>query len=510
MSAVVYTRVSTDEQAKNGLSLQGQKESALKYCADIGAEVENFFSDEGESAKTANRPKLLEALEYCKKNFKSVDYFVVWKFDRLARNTEDHLIIRATLKKFGIKICSVTEHLEDDPTGRLMETILAGYAQFDNEVRGERSSAGVKRRIEEGGWPHMAPLGYTNFTDSLRRPTLKANETAPMIKSYLLEYLKGGRNLREMNQYAWELGIRSKSGKRLSYQQSINILRNPIYAGLVLSKMLSSPIQGLHEGLITLEQHEAIIEKLDGKKNGKSGAIFLADWPLRNGFLKCADCSNSLTGSAPRGRKKHYPMYSCTTCRARSVGHRVSVPREEVHKQFEMLLESITPNEIAMKLFREVVVKKWNNAHQDEKRRTSELQQKIDVLEKRRQTIIDKFLDGHLLPEEKLEQSALVDSELLRTKLLMSETAEHAVNADVLINFGINMISNLPKLWRIADTVERQRLQQAVFPEGLTYSFEHGFRTAVTGELYGVLEQLGQKDSNVVGVVGLEPTTNRL
>ena len=72
------------------------------------------------------------------------------------------------------------------------------------------------------------------------------------------------------------------------------------------------------------------------------------------------------------------------------------------------------------------------------------------------------------------------------------------------------MIQNAPKLWRIANDLERQRLQTAIFPEGLTYDFVKGFGTAKTSELYEVIQEFDNKKSNVVGVVGIEPTTKTL
>src|ERR1700736_6923677 len=95
--AVIYTRVSTDEQAKNGLSLKGQEDAAREYCKREGIEVAEIFCDAGESAKTANRPQLIASIAYCTDHFKEIDYFLVWKMDRLARNALDTAVIDANL-----------------------------------------------------------------------------------------------------------------------------------------------------------------------------------------------------------------------------------------------------------------------------------------------------------------------------------------------------------------------------------------------------------------------------
>ena len=190
--AVIYTRVSTDKQAKNGLSLKGQEDAAREYCAREGIDVAKVFCDGGESAKTANRPQLLASLAYCTEHYKEIDFYIIWKMDRLARQTYDSSMIDATLQKLGIQLCSVTEPISNTSSGSLTKNVLAAFAQFDNDVRSERSSNGLRRRVEEGGWPHMAPVGYKNYTDVLKRPTLTKTKQAPLIAEWLREYLKGG------------------------------------------------------------------------------------------------------------------------------------------------------------------------------------------------------------------------------------------------------------------------------------------------------------------------------
>lgn len=511
--AVIYIRVSTDEQAVNGLSLQGQEKSAREYCRNNNIEVAEVFCDAGESAKTANRPQLIASIKYCTEHYKEIDYYLVWKFDRLARKVYDAAVIDATLQKLGIQLCSATEPINDSPIGSLTKTMLAGFAQFDNDVRAERSTSGVRRRIEQGGWPHMAPLGYKNFTDSLRRPTLVQTEQAPLIAKWLREYIKGGYTKRGMNQLAWDMGIRSKQGKRISYQQSIYMLSNPVYAGLVFSKMIPEPIEGLHDGVIKISEHEAILERLEGRKKASNGMAATQEWPLRSSFVKCADCGESVTGSSPKGRTKNYPMYHCPKCRSKTVGHRVSVSRDRLHDEFEELLGSVTPSEATLKLFRSQVVKKWQDAHKEQRVEQQTLRKNLDKLKDRKERVINLFIDGNLTPDEKLEQTSKIDAEILRTELKLNEANDEVVSSEVLIDFGINMIQSAPKLWRIADDVERQRLQTAIFPEGLTYDFVKGFGITKTGDLYLSIARFADvtaESSNVVGAVGVEPTTKRL
>ena len=511
--AVIYTRVSTDEQAKNNLSLKGQKDAIQDYCKRLNIEIAEPFCDAGESAKTMDRPDLIRSLAYCSEHYKEIDYYIVWKLDRLARVALDTATINATLLKLGIKLQSATEPIDDTSIGRLTTTMLAGFAQFDNDVRSERSTSGVKRRIEEGGWPHMAPLGYKNIKDSQGRPTLEQSDQAFTIAKWLREYIKGGYTQKAMNTLAWDMGIRSKKGRRLPNQQTINMLRNPIYAGLVFSKMLDAPIKGLHEGIISFEEREAILDKLDNRKKSTNGVKASGDWPLRSSFLKCADCGESITGSAPKGRSKNYPIYHCPKCRAKAVGHKVSVPRDKLHEEFESLLESITPSEATLKLFRYQFARKWQNVHKEQVVQQQQLQQELRTLKERKQRVMTLFIDGDLSADDKIEQTGKIESEILRTELKLNGANDEVISSDVLIDFGINMISSVPKLWRICDELEQQRLQTVIFPEGLTYDFDKGFGTVKLSELYLLINKITTEVailSNLVGAVGIEPTTKTL
>src|SRR3989338_3417827 len=157
--AIIYIRVSSSEQIA-GTSLDDQEARCRKYCDDLGLKVLHVFREEGASAKTVDRKALLEAMEFCRKNKGTIEACVVWKVDRFARNAEDHFYVRKILMGYGVMLQSVTEPIGTNPTEKLMETMLAGFAEFDNAIRGIRCSNGMKARIAQGIWPFKPPTGY--------------------------------------------------------------------------------------------------------------------------------------------------------------------------------------------------------------------------------------------------------------------------------------------------------------------------------------------------------------
>src|SRR5437762_2554234 len=159
MNGVIYCRVSSKEQIE-GTSLESQELACQEYARQNHIKILRTFVERGESAKFADRAQLLELIDFCKEKKGQVQTLLVWKVDRFARNVGDHFNIKASLLKYGVQVVSVTEPIDSKPEGKLMETILAGFAQFDNDIRAMRTVKGMRRKIQEGIFPWRPPLRY--------------------------------------------------------------------------------------------------------------------------------------------------------------------------------------------------------------------------------------------------------------------------------------------------------------------------------------------------------------
>lgn len=146
-NGIIYCRVSSAAQVDN-TSLESQENACKDYAAREGVEVTKVFIEKGESAKTAQRTEFQKALGFCGDKKNHISYFIVYKLDRFSRNQNDHAITRALLKKNGISLRSVTEPINDSSTGRMMEGIISVFAEFDNNVRTERSTNGMKESLK--------------------------------------------------------------------------------------------------------------------------------------------------------------------------------------------------------------------------------------------------------------------------------------------------------------------------------------------------------------------------
>ncbi len=230
--AVIYIRVSTKEQTEN-LSLPTQLRACEEYCRREGLDVLERFREEGESAKTADRTELQRLLAFCRTNKGRVHFVVVFNLTRFARDKYDHFALRSLLKSLGISLRSATEPIDDTSTGKLMEGVLAAFAQFDNDVRSDRTRAGMKAALELGRWVFLAPLGYMNAPRTLGKSLMPDPERAPLVRRAFEEYATGQFTKQQLLQQVTAWGLRNRRGQPLSSQAIGMLLRNQLYAGIV-------------------------------------------------------------------------------------------------------------------------------------------------------------------------------------------------------------------------------------------------------------------------------------
>src|SRR5581483_7038563 len=164
-NAVLYLRVSTKEQAQRdgdpeGYSIPAQREACRRKAASLDAVVVEEFGDKGESARKADRPQLQALLSYIRANH--VDYVIVHKIDRLARNRADDVEITLAIRSAGAKLISCSENIDETPSGLLLHGIMSSIAEFYSRNLANEVIKGSVQKARTGGTIGKAPLGYVN------------------------------------------------------------------------------------------------------------------------------------------------------------------------------------------------------------------------------------------------------------------------------------------------------------------------------------------------------------
>ena len=261
-TAVSYVRVSTKEQAErdgdpDGYSLPAQLDANRRKAAAKESIVIEEFVERGESAKFADtRPELQRMLKYLQAN--RVDYVIVHKVDRLARNRLDDAQIHMVIKQTGAELVSATENIDETPSGMLLHGIMSSIAEFYSRNLANEVVKGMEQKAKTGGTPGKAPLGYRNVrlvTDDGRevRTVDVDPERAPLITWAFEAYATGDWTLSRMAAELEHRGLRTrqtpKSPGRVLRQNSLHkILTTPYYMGEVTYRGARYP--GRHQPLV--------------------------------------------------------------------------------------------------------------------------------------------------------------------------------------------------------------------------------------------------------------------
>ena len=499
--AVVYCRVSTMEQVENN-SLPNQEKACNEYCERQGFEVAKIFVDEGESAKTKDRPALLSMIEYCKKSKGKVQAVVFYKIDRFARKQEDFHALRAILSKSGVRLHSATESIQDDPTGKLMEGMLAAFAQFDNDVRAERTVVGMKASLQAGKWTYAAPLGYVNSRTATGEITMEiCPETGPLVREMFEMFATGRHTQKEILEHFTRRGLRGKNGKKLRGQTLNKILRNPLYPGWITSSLLGEErVKGNFVPLVSQE----IFDGVQGVRLGKRPTITPhlrnhPDFPLRM-FVRCGACGKPLTASWSSGNGGKYGYYRCPRKACRQVNTR----KERLEGLFVKYLERLKPKPKYVGLLRGIIEDNWKEKQAGSIAERTAMEAQLEKLMGRKQRLVEFLVAGTLDESTYKEQVDSIEAEIIVKQIELNEAKMEGFDIEAVLNFAEHLILNASRLWSEANIDQKQRLQKVFFPEGMTYLHKE-FGTAATCLFFNHLQVLRSQKSTLVAPRGIEP-----
>jgi site-specific DNA recombinase len=511
MRAIIYCRVSTDRQVKQGASLEVQRKACLEYCEKQGWEVIHIFMEEGESAQSLDRTELRRLTEFCQKQKHRVDVMVVHSIDRFARETLDHKILRSLLMSYGVTLRSVTQPaIDDSPEGDLMEQILSGIAQYDNRLRARRTVSGMKAKMQKGGWPFKAPLGYRNSVAPDGRKTLVHDALrSPLVKA-IFEMFSGGLYTKQQILKHFNLhGLRTLAGRPLSAQTLSRMLRNPLYAGIIKVegkkvKDWGMSEKGDFEQIVSLSTFQKVQDVLSGKQvSSTPRKRNHPDFPLRN-FVRCVSCGRALTGSWSRGRNgTRYAFYRCQNrvCTA----NKRNLKRHDIERGFIDFLRKLQPNRDHAALFRAIVLDTWQEKRSSAFEKANILEKKVSGLrDSRRKLNNARIVDEVLSHEEYLEMKAGLESELVEAEFELREAKSTELDVETLIGFAETVMSDAARMWQEMSPDQKQRFQQLLFPKGVQYG-DGVYRTASTCLMFNHVQAGDISKDQLVALPGIEP-----
>lgn len=484
--ALIYIRVSSEEQVQN-YSLGTQEEICRREAKFKGYEVVEVFREEGQSAKTIlGRPELLRLLDYCRKNKKEIGAIIVYRLDRLSRKTEDFLAIKRKLVDYNIAILSANEPTGNSPTEKLLETILASFAQHDNDVRSERTKNGLRARFLAGKVTNTVPYGYINQ----KGYALKDPKTFDTYQKAWELMSTGTKSLRQMRD------IMEDWGEKISIQKVQHMFRNKFYMGILTSRSYPEQVKGQHIPMVSEELFYKIQTILDSRNPNKTVLPMRhrdnPEFPLRR-IVRCGRCGTPFTAAWSKGRNGKYGYYFC---RKRCTGQ--SVPMGKLDEEMKSFLKKMSPTEQGLKLFIKAFLNTFQKKLKEVNKRQGNAEDEVDKLKTLRQTLVEKNLAGTFSDEIFKEQNAVIEQKL---------AAAYSANDNELINqfnveAGIKFLED--KLKDLSATYEASTPMLAALRSFLGSIFLSGFAWQYPGysncEISPLYQSIRQFDDPAVSL----------
>ncbi len=514
--AIIYCRVSSKKQKTEGDGLNSQEHRCRQYAELRGLTVDAVFSDDitggGDFMK---RPGMAGVLSYLKKNCRHRYVVIFDDLKRFARDTRFHLTLRDTLAQYQASVECLNFRFEDTPEGRFVETVVAAGGELERHQNGRQAVQKMTARVERGYFVTRAPVGY-RYEDSKRegRVLVPDEPFASIMREALEGYASGRFDLQVEvvrfleNHPEWP---RNQSGKRAQHVNETRVsalLRHPVYAGIVAAPYWGvSARKGLHEALISLETHQAILHRLNGNRRAPARKDLSDDFALRGAVL--CGCGSPLTAGWSKGRAKSYPYYLCHNrgCTAGAYGK--SIARGQIEGEFEALLQSLVPTEALFKAAFRMFKDLWEDRQRSAWERARDLKARLAQTERQISVLLDRIVEA-TQPDVVQAYEARIAA-LSTEKLVLSEkiakSGQPSRSFEQSLRTACDFLANPYKVWNSGRLEDRRTVLKLAFTRRLEYIRNQGFRTADIALPFRLLAQAAMPEDGMVGATGIEPVT---
>ncbi|MDP6130951.1 MAG: recombinase family protein [Dehalococcoidia bacterium] len=417
--AAIYCRVSTDRQEREGASLDTQLRDCQRFCETKGfVEVAQYV--EAESGLNSDRPEYQKVLKAAQEG--RFDTIVVWRMDRLGRDTADYFYALKAMRRLGVDIHSATEPT-DNP---FVQGLFGLLGEEESRRLSFRVIPNKRARARDGKWNGQAPFGYDlGKAPDGKGSVLVPNSDAPAVEKLFRQYAIGRTSLGELTMCLAE------KGHKFSRQGVRQILRNRAYVGQVVYGLQarsrfaapSEPFEaeGLHPALVddaTFQQvHDRLITNRHRRRGGPHPQFLLS------GLLRCGKCNRPMVGKKTAHR---WVQYICSRRVGRLDCNQPSISglklEPQVKANMKKLLEPPKMTDVR-KRAKEVAAEIIDKEHQGQYQARESLLERKQQQEERLISLENALLDGLIPPGRYIVRRDQLMAELRKIEVSLSQVA---------------------------------------------------------------------------------------
>jgi site-specific DNA recombinase len=472
--AVIYLRVSTAQQAKRdgdpeGYSIPAQREACRRKAENLGAIVIEEYVDRGASATSTARSALRQMLDRVTQE-QDVDYVIVHKVDRLARNRLDDATIGVSLKAAGAQLVSVTENIDGTAQGVLMHGIMATIAEFySNNLRAEILK-GTVQKAQRGGTPYMAPLGYENVRNVVDGAITRTVELdpirAPLMRWAFETYAGGGWSLSQLLRELTDRGLTNRASanrpeRPVHLSRLHKLMRDSYYIGIVTYRGVQ--YEGKHVPLISPAVFDEVQSRLSANRvAGEKNRLYTH---YLKGTVYCGRCAARLGMSRFNGHGGAYDYFFCLgRHRQRTVCDMPYLNPDEVALAVERHWAKVarfTPSEI--ETIRQGLVTDLRRERAESGQRREQLGRRIAQIEQQRRSWAEKTANGSIPEDIGREKQNELTQQLVRAKADLAEAAAASADIEPIVNQALDLARDCVSAYGQADDQRRREWCQLFF-----------------------------------------------
>lgn len=317
--AGLYPRVSTDDQVREGFSLDEQEKEMKKLCMYKNYQIYKVYREEGVSAKNMNRPKFQEMIQDLKDG--KINRIIVYKLDRLTRSIQDLEVICKLIEKYHCSLDSVSEEINTDTaTGVFFIRMTTILAQLEIERTSEKTKFGLKGAAKNGHFCGKAPIGYRKINKELVIDDLESE----VVKEIFDDYVNG------LSVCTITKKLNNKNALNRNWRTTTidRMLSNYIYCGDYLYGKRAKNMKPIHLEDIC----PAIIDKETFKMVQTQKERNLKNYTRKHTYvymqkIVCSKCNKIMGGSSTTSKNKPTQIYyKCNCCNTRINEKKIEKP----------------------------------------------------------------------------------------------------------------------------------------------------------------------------------------
>lgn len=452
--AVLYARVSSDEQEKQGFSIPAQVKFLKDYAKKNNITIVQEFT-ESQTAKQAGRVEFNNMLKFLKSS-KDVNIILVEKTDRLYRNFKDYGELGE--EDFEIHLVKENEILGKNASShqKFIHGIKVLMAKNYIDNLREETMKGMREKAAQGIFPSRAPYGYKNIRNEQGKNDIAVDDlNAPFIKRAFEIYSSGSISLTDTAQQLMDEGFCYRSyQKRIPKSALEQMLKNPFYTGVF--KFKGEIMQGKHTPLITRNMFQKVQSAF--RKDGKS--LYRKHQFLLGNLLTCGDCGCSIIGEIKKGK---YIYYHCSWGHGRTnCNNKKHYKEQELFEQLEGVIKSIQINsELKQEILNAVIeLNKQSQSFQEDN--LKRLNACAEKLRREISLIYQDKLDGNISHDQWKEENDIRRQRLEAVKIKIEALDTTNQNFMTEVNSILELLENLYDKYLQASDENKVKLLKSV------------------------------------------------